>query len=164
MDAASQTGKDDVRELLEGLQFLPSSSRYKVYILDEVHMLSSKAWNALLKTVEEPPPHAKFVFATTEMRKVPVTVLSRCQRFELRRVEPEELAAHLAGICGKEGVAVAPEALALIARVAEGSVRDALSLLDQAIATGRGPVDGDAGPGDAGPGRPASSCSICSTP
>ena len=105
-------------------------------------MLSSKAWNALLKTVEEPPPHAKFIFATTELRKVPITVLSRCQRFELRRVEPEELAAHLAGICAKEGVAVAPEALALIARAAEGSVRDALSLLDQAIATAEGPVDG----------------------
>ena len=89
MDAASQTGKDDVLELLEGLQFLPSFSRYKVYILDEVHMLSPKAWNALLKTVEEPPPHAKFVFATTEVRKVPITVLSRCQRFELRRVEPD---------------------------------------------------------------------------
>ena len=142
MDAASQTGKEDVLELLEGLQFLPSSSRYKVYILDEVHMLSSKAWNALLKTVEEPPPHAKFIFATTELRKVPITVLSRCQKFELRRVEPEELAAHLAGICAKEGVTVAPEALAMVARAAEGSVRDALSLLDQAIATAEGPVDG----------------------
>ena len=143
MDAASQTGKDDVLELLEGLQFLPSYSRYKVYILDEVHMLSPKAWNALLKTVEEPPPHAKFIFATTEVRKVPITVLSRCQKFELRRVEPEELAAHLAGICAKEGVAVAPDALAMIARAAEGSVRDALSLLDQAIATAEGPVDGE---------------------
>ena len=142
MDAASQTGKDDVLELLEGLQFLPSYSRYKVYILDEVHMLSSKAWNALLKTVEEPPPHAKFIFATTELRKVPVTVLSRCQKFELRRVEPEELAEHLAGICAKEAVSVAPEALAMVARAAEGSVRDALSLLDQAIATAEGPVDG----------------------
>ena len=155
MDAASQTGKDDVLELLEGLQFLPSYSRYKVYILDEVHMLSPKAWNALLKTVEEPPPHAKFIFATTEVRKVPITVLSRCQKFELRRVEPEELAAHLAGICAKEGVTVAPDALAMVARAAEGSVRDALSLLDQAIATAEGPVDGRAGPVDAGPGRPA---------
>jgi DNA polymerase-3 subunit gamma/tau len=143
MDAASQTGKDDVLELLEGLQFLPSYSRYKVYILDEVHMLSSKAWNALLKTVEEPPPHAKFIFATTELRKVPITVLSRCQKFELRRVGPEELAAHLAGICAQEDVAVAEDALAMVARAAEGSVRDALSLLDQAIATAEGPVDGE---------------------
>ena len=143
MDAASQTGKDDVLELLEGLQFLPSYSRYKVYILDEVHMLSSKAWNALLKTVEEPPPHAKFIFATTELRKVPITVLSRCQKFELRRVGPEELAVHLAGICAQEGVAVSEDALATVARAAEGSVRDALSLLDQAIATADGPVDGE---------------------
>ncbi|MGD9507132.1 MAG: DNA polymerase III subunit gamma/tau [Geminicoccaceae bacterium] len=141
MDAASQTGKEDVRELLEGLQFLPGFSRYKVYILDEVHMLSGSAWNALLKTVEEPPPHAKFIFATTEIRKVPVTVLSRCQKFELRRVEPEELAAHLAEVCAKEGIEAAPEALGVIARVAEGSVRDALSLLDQAIATADGPLD-----------------------
>jgi len=141
MDAASQTGKEDVRELLEGLQFLPGFARYKVYILDEVHMLSSSAWNALLKTVEEPPPHAKFVFATTEVRKVPITVLSRCQKFELRRVEPERLAEHLAEICATEGVAAGPEALAVIARVAEGSVRDALSLLDQAIATAEGPID-----------------------
>jgi DNA polymerase III subunit gamma/tau len=141
MDAASQTGKDDVLELLEGLQFLPGYSRYKVYILDEVHMLSPKAWNALLKTVEEPPAHAKFVFATTEVRKVPVTVLSRCQKFELRRVEPETLAAHLAGICERETVAVSPDALALIARAADGSVRDALSLLDQAIATAEGAVE-----------------------
>jgi DNA polymerase-3 subunit gamma/tau len=143
MDAASQTGKEDVLDLLEGLQFLPSFSRYKVYILDEVHMLSPKAWNALLKTVEEPPPHAKFIFATTEIRKVPVTVLSRCQKFELRRVEPEELAQHLAGICAKEGVAATDEALAMVARAAEGSVRDALSLLDQAIATADGPIDGE---------------------
>jgi len=141
MDAASQTGKEDVRELLEGLQFLPAFARYKVYILDEVHMLSGSAWNALLKTVEEPPPHAKFIFATTEIRKVPVTVLSRCQKFELRRVEPEELAAHLAGVCTKEEIEAAPEALGVIARVAEGSVRDALSLLDQAIATAEGPID-----------------------
>ena len=141
MDAASQTGKEDVRDLLEGLQFLPAFARYKVYILDEVHMLSGSAWNALLKTVEEPPPHAKFIFATTEIRKVPVTVLSRCQKFELRRVEPEELASHLAGVCEKEGIEVAPDALGTIARVAEGSVRDALSLLDQAIATAEGPID-----------------------
>ena len=141
MDAASQTGKEDVRELLEGLQFLPAFARYKVYILDEVHMLSGSAWNALLKTVEEPPPHAKFIFATTEIRKVPVTVLSRCQKFELRRVEPETLASHLAGVCEKEDIEVAPDALGTIARVAEGSVRDALSLLDQAIATAEGPID-----------------------
>src|SRR3712207_2052923 len=143
MDAASQTGKDDVLELLEGIQFVPSSSRFKVYILDEVHMLSPKAWNALLKTVEEPPPHAKFIFATTEIRKVPVTVLSRCQRFELRRVDVETLAAHLEAICAEEGVRASPDALALIARAAEGSVRDALSLLDQAIATSEGPVEAD---------------------
>jgi DNA polymerase III subunit gamma/tau len=143
MDAASQTGKDDVLELLEGIQFVPSSSRFKVYILDEVHMLSPKAWNALLKTVEEPPPHAKFIFATTEVRKVPVTVLSRCQRFELRRVDVETLAAHLKAICAEEGVRASPDALALIARAAEGSVRDALSLLDQAIATSEGPVEAD---------------------
>ena len=141
MDAASQTGKEDVLDLLEGLQFLPSQARYKVYILDEVHMLSAKAWNALLKTVEEPPPHAKFVFATTEVRKVPVTVLSRCQRFELRRVEPAALVAHLRGICTAEGVAVSDAALGMLARAAEGSVRDALSLLDQAIATAEGEVD-----------------------
>ena len=104
MDAASQTGKDDVLELLEGIQFVPSSSRYKVYILDEVHMLSPKAWNALLKTVEEPPPHAKFIFATTEIRKVPVTVLSRCQRFELRRVDAATLGrATCAAICAARG-------------------------------------------------------------
>jgi DNA polymerase-3 subunit gamma/tau len=143
MDAASQTGKDDVLELLEGIQFLPSSSRFKVYILDEVHMLSAKAWNALLKTVEEPPPHAKFIFATTEVRKVPVTVLSRCQRFELRRVDAATLAEHLRAICAAEGVRASEEALALIARAAEGSVRDSLSLLDQAIATSEGPVEAE---------------------
>ena len=143
MDAASQTGKDDVLELLEGIQFVPAASRYKVYILDEVHMLSAKAWNALLKTVEEPPPHAKFIFATTEIRKVPITVLSRCQRFELRRVDTETLARHLAGICATESVQATQDALALIARAAEGSVRDSLSLLDQAIATSEGPVEAD---------------------
>ncbi|MFZ1428982.1 MAG: DNA polymerase III subunit gamma/tau, partial [Geminicoccaceae bacterium] len=143
MDAASQTGKDDVLELLEGIQFVPAASRYKVYILDEVHMLSAKAWNALLKTVEEPPPHAKFIFATTEIRKVPITVLSRCQRFELRRVDTETLAQHLAGICTTENVQATPDALGLIARAAEGSVRDSLSLLDQAIATSEGPVEAD---------------------
>ena len=140
-DAASNTGKDDVTELLSGIAFVPSSARFKVYILDEVHMLSDKAWAALLKTVEEPPPHAKFVFATTEVRKVPVTVLSRCQRFDLRRVQPEVLEAHLAKVAEREGISVEPEALALIVRAAEGSVRDSLSLLDQAIALATGPVD-----------------------
>ncbi|MCS6779048.1 MAG: DNA polymerase III subunit gamma/tau [Geminicoccaceae bacterium] len=141
MDAASQTGKADVLDLVQGIQLAPLASRYKVYILDEVHMLSEKAWNALLKTVEEPPPHAKFVFATTELRKVPLTVLSRCQRFELRRVEPARLVAHLAAVCSKEGILAEPAALELLAAAAEGSVRDALSLLDQAIATGEGRVE-----------------------
>ena len=116
------------------------SARYKVYILDEVHMLSGAAFNALLKTLEEPPPHAKFVFATTEIRKVPITVLSRCQRFDLRRVDAARLVEHLHGIAGKENIEAEPEALALIARAAEGSVRDALSLFDQAIAHAAGPV------------------------
>jgi DNA polymerase-3 subunit gamma/tau len=140
LDAASHTGKGDMLELMEGVMFAPTSSRFKIYILDEVHMLSEKAWNALLKTVEEPPPHAKFIFATTEVRKVPVTVLSRCQRFDLRRVDGETLTAHLLAICEREQVQVEPEALAVIARAAEGSVRDALSLLDQAIALSEGPV------------------------
>ena len=144
MDAASQTGKGDVVELLQGVSFVPTSSRHKVYILDEVHMLSEKAWAALLKTVEEPPPHAKFIFATTEARKVPLTVLSRCQRFELRRVDAAMLAGHLRGICARERVEASDAALALIARAAEGSVRDSLSLLDQAIATSEaGPVEAD---------------------
>ncbi|MFZ0776441.1 MAG: DNA polymerase III subunit gamma/tau, partial [Xanthobacteraceae bacterium] len=121
-------------------RYAPVSARYKVYILDEVHMLSGAAFNALLKTLEEPPPHAKFVFATTEIRKVPITVLSRCQRFDLRRVDAAALVAHLAGIAGKEGIEAAPEALALIARAAEGSVRDSLSLFDQAIAHAAGTV------------------------
>jgi len=141
MDAASQTGKADVLDLVQGIQLAPVASRFKVYILDEVHMLSEKAWNALLKTIEEPPPHAKFVFATTEIRKVPLTVLSRCQRFELRRVDPGRLAAHLADVCRKEGVAAEAAALDLLATAAEGSVRDALSLLDQAIAVGEGKVE-----------------------
>ncbi len=144
MDAASQTGKADVLELVQGIQLAPLAARYKVYILDEVHMLSEKAWNALLKTVEEPPPHAKFVFATTEIRKVPLTVLSRCQRFELRRVPAETLVAHLARICSNEGIEAEASALELLAAAAEGSVRDALSLLDQAIAIGEGRVTADA--------------------
>jgi DNA polymerase-3 subunit gamma/tau len=134
MDAASHNGVDDVRQINEAVRYAPVMARYKVYILDEVHMLSGAAFNALLKTLEEPPPHAKFVFATTEIRKVPVTVLSRCQRFDLRRVEAGRLMQHLESIAAKEGIAAEPDALALIARAAEGSVRDALSLLDQAIA------------------------------
>jgi DNA polymerase-3 subunit gamma/tau len=141
MDAASRTGIDDVRELIEGVRYRPVSARYKVYIIDEVHMLSEKAFNALLKTLEEPPPHVKFVFATTEIRKVPVTVLSRCQRFDLKRVQLEVLVAHFAGITAKEKVEISPEAMTLIARAADGSVRDGLSLLDQAIAHGGGVVD-----------------------
>jgi DNA polymerase-3 subunit gamma/tau len=136
MDAASRTGIDDIREIIEGVRYAPASARYKVYIIDEVHMLSKQAFNGLLKTLEEPPPHVKFIFATTEIRKVPVTVLSRCQRFDLRRIETGELVAHLEGIAAKENVQIARGALALIARAAEGSVRDSLSLLDQAIAQG----------------------------
>ena len=140
MDAASHTGIDDVRAIIDGIRYGPVSARYKVYIVDEVHMLSEKAFNAFLKTLEEPPPHAKFVFATTEIRKVPVTILSRCQRFDLRRVEAPTLHAHLAKVCAAEGVATEDEALGAIVRAAEGSVRDALSLLDQAIAHGAGSV------------------------
>jgi DNA polymerase-3 subunit gamma/tau len=140
MDAASHTGVDDVRQITDGVRYSPATARYKVYIIDEVHMLSDKAFNAFLKTLEEPPPHAKFVFATTEIRKVPVTILSRCQRFDLRRVESGTLVQHLARICEAEAVAAEPEALAAIARAAEGSVRDSLSLLDQAIAHGAGAV------------------------
>jgi DNA polymerase III subunit gamma/tau len=134
MDAASHNGVEDVRAINEAIRYAPVSARYKVYILDEVHMLSGAAFNALLKTLEEPPPHAKFIFATTEIRKVPITVLSRCQRFDLRRVDAAVLVKHLQGIAEKEAVTAEPEALGLIARAAEGSVRDALSLLDQAIA------------------------------
>jgi len=134
MDAASHNSVEDVRAINDAIRYAPVSARYKVYILDEVHMLSGQAFNALLKTLEEPPPHVKFVFATTEIRKVPVTVLSRCQRFDLRRVETGVLVTHLDGILAREKLSAEPEALALIARAAEGSVRDALSLLDQAIA------------------------------
>ncbi len=136
MDAASKTGVDDVREIIEATRFRPMQARMKVFVIDEVHMLSRNAFNALLKTLEEPPPHVTFVFATTEIRKVPVTVLSRCQRFDLRRVRVAELSALFARIAEKEGVAIAPGALDLIARAADGSVRDGLSLLDQAIAQG----------------------------
>jgi len=134
MDAASNTGIDDIREIIDSVQYAPAIARYKVYIIDEVHMLSKNAFNGLLKTLEEPPPHLKFVFATTEIRKVPVTVLSRCQRFDLRRIESATLAAHLEKICAAEGIGAEADSLALIARAADGSVRDALSLLDQAIA------------------------------
>ena len=143
MDAASHTGVDDVRQITDGIRYSPASARYKVYIIDEVHMLSEKAFNAFLKTLEEPPPHAKFVFATTEIRKVPVTILSRCQRFDLRRVDAGLLSSHLAGICTREGVRIDAEALSMIARAAEGSVRDALSLLDQAIAHGAGTIEAE---------------------
>lgn len=143
MDAASHTSVENIRQLLDGVRYAPVQARYKVYILDEVHMLSDKAFNALLKTLEEPPPHAKFIFATTEIRKVPITVLSRCQRFDLRRIESGALVSHLENICGSEKVTVEPEALALIARAAEGSVRDSLSLLDQAIAHAAGEVRGE---------------------
>ena len=134
MDAATRTGIDDVRELVDSVRYAPTSARYKVYIVDEVHMLSEKAFNGLLKTLEEPPPQTIFIFATTEVRKVPVTVLSRCQRFDLRRVEGERLRQHLAEIAAKEQVKIDPGALTLLVRAAEGSVRDGLSLLDQAIA------------------------------
>ncbi|MDB5575192.1 MAG: polymerase subunit gamma/tau [Bradyrhizobium sp.] len=144
MDAASHTGVDDVRQINDSVRYAPASARYKVYIIDEVHMLSTAAFNAFLKTLEEPPEHAKFVFATTEIRKVPVTVLSRCQRFDLRRVDADVLMGHLANIAGKENVEVEPEALGIIARAAEGSVRDSLSLFDQAIAHAAGPVRADA--------------------
>jgi DNA polymerase-3 subunit gamma/tau len=143
MDAASHTGIDDIREIIEQVRYAPVSARYKVYIIDEVHMLSTQAFNGLLKTLEEPPPHVKFIFATTEIRKVPITVLSRCQRFDLRRVDAGVLTAHLEKVAGLEGVTVEPSALAMVARAAEGSVRDALSILDQAIAHGEGGVTGE---------------------
>ena len=142
MDAASRTGVGDIREILDGVRYAPVSARFKVYIIDEVHMLSTSAFNALLKTLEEPPEHVKFIFATTEIRKVPVTVLSRCQRFDLKRVDRTVLADHLEAICAKENARVERDGLEAIARAAEGSVRDALSLLDQAIvqAEDDGPV------------------------
>jgi len=140
MDAASHTGVDDVREIIEAVRYTAVSARYKVYIIDEVHMLSKNAFNALLKTLEEPPAHVKFLFATTEVNKVPVTVLSRCQRFDLRRIPADMLAAHFAHVAKAEEVEIEDEALALIARAAEGSARDGLSILDQAIAHGAGAV------------------------
>ena len=143
MDAASNTGIDDVREIIESARYKPVLARYKVFIIDEVHMLSKAAFNGLLKTLEEPPEHVKFVFATTEIDKVPVTVRSRCQRFDLRRIESGAMVTHLSSICGRENVAISAPALSLIARAAEGSVRDALSLLDQAIAHGSSSTDGE---------------------
>ncbi len=141
LDAASRTGVDDMRDLIDGVRYRPVSARYKIYIIDEVHMLSKGAFNALLKTLEEPPEQVIFIFATTEIRKVPMTVLSRCQRFDLRRVEAETLGAYLGDIAARESVAATPEALALVARAADGSVRDGLSILDQAIAHSGGAVE-----------------------
>ena len=158
MDAASNTGVDDVREIIDSARYRPVAAKFKIYIIDEVHMLSRNAFNALLKTLEEPPEHVKFVFATTEIRKVPVTILSRCQRFDLRRLDEAELAAHLADIAGRERAAVSDEAIALLARAADGSVRDGLSLLDRVIAQSNvGPAGdpqgepGDESDGGAGP-------------
>ena len=143
MDAASHTGIDDIREIIEAVRYKPAIARYKVYIIDEVHMLSKAAFTGLLKTLEEPPEHVKFIFATTEVRKVPVTVLSRCQRFDLRRIEAGRLVGLMRAIAGKEQIAVDDAALAMIARAAEGSARDALSLMDQAIAHASGSVSAD---------------------
>ncbi|SOE17120.1 DNA polymerase-3 subunit gamma/tau [Hoeflea halophila] len=144
MDAASHTGIDDIREIIEQVRYRPVSARYKVYIIDEVHMLSNQAFNGLLKTLEEPPSHVKFIFATTEIRKVPITVLSRCQRFDLRRIDSGLLVTHFRNVASQEGISIDDESLAMIARAAEGSVRDGLSLLDQAIAHGGGSVDAEA--------------------
>lgn len=144
MDAASHTGIDDIREIIEQVRYAPVSARYKVYIIDEVHMLSTQAFNGLLKTLEEPPPHVKFIFATTEIRKVPITVLSRCQRFDLRRIDAELIKAHLAHIGTQEGVTAEDDALSMIARAAEGSMRDAQSIFDQAIAHGGEQVTAEA--------------------
>ncbi len=144
MDAASHTGIDDIRDIIEQVRYAPVSARYKVYIIDEVHMLSTQAFNGLLKTLEEPPPHVKFIFATTEIRKVPITVLSRCQRFDLRRIDASVIKADLKRIAGLEGIEVEDEALAMIARAAEGSLRDAQSIFDQSIAHGAGTVTAEA--------------------
>ncbi len=140
MDAASNTGINDIREIIDSVKYAPSSAPYKVYVIDEVHMLSTAAFNGLLKTLEEPPPYVKFIFATTEIRKVPVTILSRCMRFDLRRITPEIMTAYLESILGQEGISFEPEALAMIVRAGEGSARDNLSLLDQAISHGNGTV------------------------
>jgi DNA polymerase-3 subunit gamma/tau len=139
-DAASKTGVDDVREIIDAVRYKPVNARFKIYIIDEVHMFSKAAFNALLKTLEEPPEHAKFIFATTEIRKVPVTILSRCQRFDLKRVDANLLACHFKQIALSENAEIEDEALAIIAKVADGSVRDGLSILDQAIAHSAGKV------------------------
>jgi len=143
MDAASRTGVDDIREIIDSVHYRAASARFKIYIIDEVHMLSNNAFNALLKTLEEPPTHVKFIFATTEIRKVPVTVLSRCQRFDLRRIEPEEMIKMLQNLATLENASISTEALALITRASEGSARDAQSLLDQAISHGAGETNVD---------------------
>ena len=140
MDAASSTGISDIRELIEGVQYAPVSSKYKIYIIDEVHMLSTAAFNGLLKTLEEPPAHVKFIFATTEVRKIPTTILSRCQRYDLKRVEPSELIIFLTEICKKERVTIEDGALKIISRAADGSVRDGLSILDQSISYTQGNI------------------------
>ncbi len=166
MDAASHTGVDDVREVIDATRYRPLQARTKVFIVDEVHMLSRNAFNALLKTLEEPPPHVKFIFATTEIRKVPVTVLSRCQRFDLRRISVAELAGLFGRVAAAEGVAIEPGALDLIARAADGSARDGLSLLDQAIAQGGGRASRSrrAACRTCWAWRTAPPCSTCSTP
>ena len=138
IDAASRTGVDDMRELLESVQYTPTRGRFKIYIIDEVHMLSASSFNALLKTLEEPPPHVKFVLATTDPQKIPVTILSRCLRFNLRRLLPEQIRAYLESLVHSEGIEAEAEALAVLARAADGSMRDALSLTDQAVAHGGG--------------------------
>ncbi|MEO0634090.1 MAG: DNA polymerase III subunit gamma/tau, partial [Pseudomonadota bacterium] len=143
MDAASNTSVNDIREIIDSVHYRAASARYKIYIIDEVHMLSTSAFNALLKTLEEPPEHVKFIFATTEIRKVPVTVLSRCQRFDLRRIEPEDMVGLLRKIATSEGADITDDALALITRSAEGSARDATSILDQAISHGAGETTAD---------------------
>src|SRR5689334_12052588 len=140
LDAASNNGVEEVRQIIDAVRYAPASARYKVYILDEVHMLSKPAFNAILKTLEEPPAHVKFIFATTEIRKVPVTILSRCQRFDLRRLDVETLIRLYTDVAKAESVAIAPAAIALIARAADGSARDGLSLLDQAIARAEGEI------------------------
>ena len=162
MDAASNNGIDNIREIIEAVRYKPVSARYKVYILDEVHMLSGAAFNGLLKTLEEPPEHVKFIFATTEIRKVPVTVLSRCQRFDLRRIESDQLIGLLEPITAQGAGGDRAEALAMIARAAEGSARDSLSLLDQAIAHGAGTIRAEDVRGDARPCRSRRGSSTCS--
>ncbi len=144
IDAASRTGVDDMRELLENVQYAPSRSRFKVYLIDEVHMLSRHSFNALLKTLEEPPPHVKFLLATTDPQKLPVTVLSRCLQFNLKRMSPQQIQEHLSALLQQEGIEADDPALRLLAHAADGSMRDALSLLDQAIAYGGGEVRGEA--------------------